>query len=55
MFTTRAEKEEKLKNKRVRLDADSVENMILRAFKKHQYITQKHLVAITSQPEVWKL
>ena len=52
MYTTKAEREEKLRNKRTRLDADAVESMILRAFKKHQYISQKHLVAITGQPEV---
>ena len=52
MFTTKAEKEEKLMNKRTRSDADLVESMILRAFKKNQYISQKHLVAITEQPEV---
>ena len=52
MYTTKAEREEKLQNKRTRLDADSVESMILRAFKKHQYISQKHLVSITGQPEV---
>lgn len=53
LYTTKAEKEEKLKNKRVRLDAESVENMILRAFKKHQYIKQTDLVHITSQPEAY--
>lgn len=53
MYTTKAEREEKLRNKRTRLDADAVESMILRAFKKHQYISQKHLVAITGQPEAY--
>lgn len=52
LYTTKAERDEKLRNKRTRLDSDSVEGMILRAFKKHQYISQKHLVAITAQPEV---
>ena len=52
MYTTKAEREEKLRNKRTRLDPEAVEDMLLRAFKKNQYISQKHLVSITEQPEV---
>ena len=52
MYTTRAQKDEKLQNKRIRLDRESVENMVLKAFRKHQYISMKGLISITSQPEV---
>ena len=55
MYTTKAEREEKLRNKRTRLDPEAVEDMLLRAFKKNQYISQKHLVSITEQPEVCTL
>jgi len=53
MYTTKAEREEKLRNKRTRLDPEAVEDMLLRAFKKNQYISQKHLVSITEQPEAY--
>eukprot|EP00116_Pleurobrachia_bachei_P001726 sb/3461988/ len=51
LYTTKAQREEKSANKRIRLDRATVENMILKAFKKNQYISQKNLLSITGQPE----
>jgi len=49
--SSRELKEKKIANKRIRLEKDQVEHLLLSAFQKHQYYTQKQLVAVTKQPE----